>query len=119
VKYNTEHARMMASGTRVAVQSRIIIDGFNQTAVKARVETLRQHLNDLGIEKIGDFAFPVSYKRKASLADVETTLAATPAKTAQRQSPMIREVRVAYKSYNNSAHSFGSKRSLHQRTRIA
>ena len=110
---------MMASGTRVGVQSKIIIDGFDKKAVTKRIKTLRQHLNDLGIEKIGDFAFPVSNKRKAPLADVESTLDATPTKVAQRECPMNREVSLAYISDDDSADSFASKRSLHQGTLIA
>jgi hypothetical protein len=115
---------MMASGTRVAVRKNIIIDGFNQKAVTNRVERLRQHLNNLGaqqdIDKIGDFAFPFFKKRKAPLTDVESTLAATPTKVAQRESPMNREVRLENNINNNSAYSFSSsKRSLHRRAQVA
>ena len=115
---------MTASASRLAVHSSIIIGSFNSTTIKNRVETLRQHLNSLGarqnVKKIGDFAFHVSYKRKAPLEDVASTLDATPTKVAQRDTATNPEVRLAYISPNNSANSFApSKRSLYQRVRTA
>ena len=109
---------MIASASRRAVHSNIIIGDFSSTIITNRVETLRRDLNNLGarknVSKIGDFAFPVSYKRKAPLEEVASTLEATPTKVAQREGPQNTEVRLDYVSQNNGANSFApSKRSVY------
>jgi hypothetical protein len=89
---------MAASNSRVATHNNIIIGGFDRNTVVRRVQTLRGHLNNLGarsnVEKIGDFTFPDSYKRKRSSESIPPPSPAAKTQTASsvtsRMNPEVR-----------------------------